>query len=93
MRPPERTGATVYALRGSVFLSVSSGAKQTKTAFRSVSSSRLSVQAGARTSTEVRIMKKGRKMRPYIYGQTEEKGCRWRSFECEDEGVYNEVND
>ena len=25
--------------------------------------------------------------------QTEKKGCRLRSFECEDKGVYKEVND
>ena len=67
--------------------------KQTKTAFLSVFSSRLSVQAGARTSTEVRIMKKGRKMRLYLYGPNRGEGYRLGAFKCENEGVYNEVND
>ena len=28
-----------------------------------------------------------------LTGKTEEKGCRLSSFECEDERVYNDVND
>ena len=52
------------------------------------------VRSGRRTKpTEVRIMKKGRKMRPYPNGPNRGEGYRLGAFKCENEGVYNEVND
>ena len=59
--------------------------KQTKTAFRSVYTKRLSGQAGAR--------EKGARCAIGFTDQTEQKGCRLRSFKCEDKGVYQNVND
>ena len=38
-------------------------------------------------------MKKGRKMRLYLYGPNRGEGYRLGAFKCENEGVYNEVND
>ena len=43
--------------------------------------------------TEVRGMKKGRNMRPYLYGPNRGEEYRLGAFKCENEGVYNEVND
>ena len=59
--------------------------KQTKTAFRSVYTKRLSGRQAQR--------KMDARCAIGFTDQTEKKGCRLRSFECEDKGVYKEVND